>query len=127
MKHLAHFWVGTTLISGSFFGRRQHCSGLRSSLFGPQPVHPGNVTLALNNGGGRAACIDGSDPAKPHAEALEALRRPARRTVEGVMVVSWRIARLMRISVIVDGYFSLIVDGETAPSEMRWGSAQVLG
>ena len=32
----------------------------------------------------------------------------------------------VRISAIVDGHFSLIVDGETAPSEMRWGSAQVL-
>ena len=32
----------------------------------------------------------------------------------------------MRISAIMDGHFSLIVDDETAPSEMRWGSAQVL-
>ena len=32
----------------------------------------------------------------------------------------------VRISAIVDGHFSLIVDSETAPSEMRWGSAQVL-
>ena len=28
MKHLAHFWVGTTLISGSFFGRRQQIAGV---------------------------------------------------------------------------------------------------
>ena len=32
----------------------------------------------------------------------------------------------VRISAIMDGHFSLIVDGETASSEMRWGSAQVL-
>jgi hypothetical protein len=33
----------------------------------------------------------------------------------------------MRISAIVDACFRLIVDGETAPSVTRWGSAQVLG
>ena len=33
----------------------------------------------------------------------------------------------LRISVIVDGCFSLIVDGETAASKGRWGSAQALG
>ena len=34
---------------------------------------------------------------------------------------------LVRISVIVDGCFSLIVDGETAVSKGRWGSAQAQG
>ena len=33
----------------------------------------------------------------------------------------------LRISAIVDGCFSLIVDGETAASKRRWGSAQALG
>lgn len=33
----------------------------------------------------------------------------------------------VRISAIVDACFTLIVDGETAPSVTRWGSAQVLG
>ena len=33
----------------------------------------------------------------------------------------------VRISAIVDGCFSLIVDGETALPEGRWGSAQALG
>ena len=33
----------------------------------------------------------------------------------------------MRISAIVDGCFSLIVDGETASPGWRWGSAQALG
>jgi hypothetical protein len=33
----------------------------------------------------------------------------------------------LRISAIVDGCFSLIVDGETASPGWRWGSAQALG
>jgi hypothetical protein len=33
----------------------------------------------------------------------------------------------LRISAIVDGCFSLIVDGQTALSQGRWGSAQALG
>jgi hypothetical protein len=32
----------------------------------------------------------------------------------------------LRISAIVDACFRLIVDGGTAPSMTRWGSAQVL-
>jgi len=32
----------------------------------------------------------------------------------------------LRISAIVDACFRLIVDGGTAPSVTRWGSAQVL-
>ena len=34
---------------------------------------------------------------------------------------------LMRISAIVDAWNRLIVDGETASPERRWGSAQALG
>ena len=34
--------------------------------------------------------------------------------------------RQVRISAIVDACFRLIVDGKTAPSVTRWGSAQVL-
>jgi hypothetical protein len=36
-------------------------------------------------------------------------------------------ARLVRISAIVDGCFSLIVHGETASARMRWSGAQAPG
>ena len=53
------------------------------------------------------------------------LREPSSRARQSGVEIPMADARV-RISAIVDACFRLIVDGETAPSVTRWGSAQVL-
>ena len=44
MVHLAQFWVGTTLICGSIFGRRQHVEAIVEQL---TTIAGSEVTLKL--------------------------------------------------------------------------------